>query len=202
MRLKTGSPHIPTFQWGALMGGVQHQAFNAYQCGEASTRQGKARQINSLSPHPFIPVGCPHGRRSAPGIQRQQNVGRYGTAPTHQWAALATPYPTQQWGGDMPLPHIPVGAPLGAYPLREHIQLHPTSQWGSVFPYPTRQRGHHRGITRGGAAYPHAPVGSTSSPPTHIPVGKRILLPRLLVGVPRGVSHGAAAYPHTSGKHT
>ena len=53
----------------------------------------------------------------------------------------AAPYPTMQngmhciWGGDMPLPHrtIQVGAPLGAYPLREHCRLHPTDHSGEAY---------------------------------------------------------------------
>ena len=95
-------PHIPTIQLGALMGGVQRLAFNAkpmwgehrhhthhpHPSGLHRTPAPphpyipvgvqmwrEYRLCTPPPPHPYIPVGGPYGRRSAPGIQRQTNVG-------------------------------------------------------------------------------------------------------------------------------
>ena len=135
----TASPHIPavTSPWGALMGGVQRLAFKAYQCGEARHRLHQ-QTCTPAPPYPCgnQPVGGPYGRRSAPGIPRQTNMGEHAGITPHAGSSaplLLSRGPIAEGAPALhaspPHPNIPLG-PICGREIPAHTRTHPTPQCG------------------------------------------------------------------------
>ena len=168
------------------MGGVQRLAFNANKCGEA--RHRLQRICTPAPPYPCGHyVGGPYGRRSAPGIPRQTNVG--GAPEIHCTPAPSAPLPPtvgDPRGGNTGSARRPpasqqlVGGPYGRRsapgiprqtnagrgppahtPASRHAgPSHPYSSWGALMGGVQRLAFHAKQMREGTTGTIHLPLTS------------------------------------------
>ena len=195
--LHAGPPH-PNSSLGALMGGAQRLVFHARQM-----RGGDPRHIHQPpgTPAPRIPTAR-GGPLWAAFSAWHSTPNKCERGPPAPYTCLSRPYL-----GGMPLraafsawhsTPTNVGRHGTAPPAHRglHIQLSAPRPSGEAYSLTPPANGGPLGEVPRGERLAHASVVSTSSSPTHHPVGKRTPLPHALVGTPLGEYREGRAFSH------